>query len=304
MKSSSRRQAKKAAKARLSGAIPSASKSPKNKKVVFGDSDDDESIEDVIQMQQSTDGDEESQGGSDFDAIEDVTKEDEKDEPDSAHDDDAVEEIKGSAARQSTKRMREAERKIAKDTLSKKKRKKKSVVAPSVDAEKSEDESEEDEDLLTEDFFKMVDSERADRLQNARQEKKTKRAQEKKRLGRHTTFVVEDEYKTDDAPHKMDQNIEVVALGGGESNNNETNGNAGFDERELLISTTLGAAPSKAAVAFARGSMACGTSKDRSSDSRKRKSKNEETWKRSRTLNKLGFGSRPGRAAALFVRKK
>mmetsp|Transcript_41493 Transcript_41493/g.87030 ORF Transcript_41493/g.87030 Transcript_41493/m.87030 type:complete len:104 (+) Transcript_41493:1-312(+) len=103
----------------------------------------------------------------------------------------------------------------------------------------------------------------------------------------------------------MDQNIEVVALGIGDSNGDGTTADdrAAMEERQLLLSATLGTAPSKSAVFFARGSMARGTLKDRGSDSRKRKSKDEETWKRSRKLNTLG-GSRPGRAAALFVRRR
>jgi len=297
---SSNRQARKAAKARLSGAIPS--NSPKNKKIVFGDDvRDDDTADDEVQMQNNDSEDERKKDGE---AIDGGSSEEENVQSDSDGDvdDNAVEEVKGSAARESTQRLREAERKVAKESLSKKKRKKKDDAAPDVDADKSEEENEEDDDLLTEDFFKMVDSERADQLQKAAQEKKRQKVQQKKRLGKHTTFVVEDEYKMTYAPHKLNQNIEVVAIGGGESNNEITN--HASDERQLLISATLGSAPSKAAVTFARGSMMCGTSKERSSDSRKRKSKNEETWKRSRKLNKLGIGSEPGQAAALFICKR
>lgn len=291
---SSSRQVKKAAKARLAGAI--ASKSPKNKKIVFGDDDDGgDSVDGEIQIQNNDNEEEEN---------DDVIAEDENGESGSDDDDDAVEEVKGSAARESTQKLRETERKRAKDTMSKKKHKKKDDVAPAVDAgnddnsSESEDENEEEGGLLTEDFFKMVDSERADQLQKAKKEKKIKKVQQKKKLGKHTTFVVEDEYKMIDAPNKMNQNIEVVAIGGG-----ETTINAG-EERQLLTSANLGSKPSKAAIAFARGGMKCGTSKERSSDNRKRKSKNDETWKRSRKLNKLGIGSRPGQAATLFVCKR
>mmetsp|Transcript_13575 Transcript_13575/g.24558 ORF Transcript_13575/g.24558 Transcript_13575/m.24558 type:complete len:277 (+) Transcript_13575:139-969(+) len=228
-------------------------------------------------------------------------------------DDDAVEEVKGTAARESTQKIREEERKIAKESLPKKKRKKKNdddaTAPPAVDDaddDSEEEDEEEDEELLTEDFFTMVDSERADQLQKAKKEKKIKKVQEKKRMGKHTTFVVEDEYKMTNVPHKMEQNIEVVALGIGDSNNDETttDNRAAMEERQLLLSATLGTAPSKSAIVFSRGSMARGTLKERSSDSRKRKSKNEETWKRSRKLNKLGVGLRPGQASALFVRRR
>lgn len=310
MKKSSR-QAKQAAKARLSGAI--SSKSPKNKKIVFGDDDDAVSFDDGMQTKNSdsegehnTDDKSDEEGG---------ISEDESDKSDDNSDgEDAVEEVKGSAARESTQKLRDAERKVAKETTLKKKRKKKNDIVVKEDGAKkdsseSEDENNEEDDeddMLTEDFFKAVDTERSDQLQKAKQDKKQKKLQQKKRLGKHTTFVVEDEYNImTDAPHKADQNIEVIALGGGGGeSNNESTSNIVDQERQLVISATLGSAPSKTAIAFARGGMSCGTSKERSSECRKRKSKNEETWKRSRKLNKLGIGSRPGRAAALFVCKK
>lgn len=289
----SRRQAKQAVKARLSGAI--SSNSPKNKKIVFGD--------DEIETQNN---ESEAIGTNDDVSDEDFSNEDANDESDSGDEDDAVEEVKGSVARESTQRLRASERETAKDSMSKKKRKKKDDVdiAPAVET-KSDDESSESENeeeaLLTEDFFKKVDSERADQLQKTKKEAKLKKVQNKRLLGKHTTFVAEDGYKMTDKPQKKDQNIEVVAIGRGDTSDANS---VADDERQLLMSATLGAAPSKAAIAFARGSMARGTSKERGADSRKRKSKNEGTWKRSRKVNTLGVGSRPGQAAILFVRKK
>lgn len=303
----STRQAKQAAKARLSGAIASKSNTPKNKKIVFGDDNGGgDFFDDGVQTQNNGDSEDEEnvdnsagEGGSDG--------EDKNDKSDSDHDDDedAVEEVKGGTARESTLKLREAERKTAKESVIKKKRKKKNDVVQKVvaveknESSESEDESEEGGDLLTDDFFKMVDTERTDQLQQTKKEKKHKKTQQKKKLGKHTTFVVEDEYKMSDA-HKMGQNIEVVAIGGGES----TESSGIFDEeQQLLLSATLGSAPSKAATAFARGSMARGKSKERGSDSRKRKSKDDDTWKRSKRLNRFA-GSRPGQAPALFVSKK
>ena len=85
--------------------------------------------------------------------------------------------------------------------------------------EKNLNEGEKDDDMLTEDFFKQVDTQRANQLQLQKQEKKQHKIQLKKRLGKHTTFVVEDEYKMGgDTPHMTDQtNIEVVPIGGGGS---------------------------------------------------------------------------------------
>ena len=147
----------------------------------------------------------------------------------------------------------------------------------------------------------MVDSERAVQLQKEKKERKQTKMLQQKNLGKHTTFVVEADYEMVGASHKVDQNIEVVALGDSGEEESSTNFHS---ERQIIISATLGSAPSKAAVAFARGNMTCGTNKERSSESRKRKSKDEETWKRSRKLNRLGIGSRPGQAATLFVCKK
>jgi len=289
------RQSIRAAKAKLSGAIQS--NSPKNKKIVFGDNSDDDSVDDKLLQTENKESDEE-----DGDSVndEDGGSEEEKDESD---DDDVVEEVKGSAARESTQKLREEERKVVKETITKKKRKKKQEVESKDESSESEEEEEED-DLFTGDFFKTVDSERADQVQKAKQEKKIKKIELKKRLGKHTTFVVEDEHKMTDAPLTMDQNIEIVAIGGGGDSADSESASNFDEERQFLISATLGSAPSKAAMAFARGGMSSGTSKERSSESRKRKSKNEETWKRSRKLNKLGVGSRPGRAAALFACKR
>lgn len=291
MKNSARR-AKRAAK--LSGA--------RNKKVLFGDDDDDSIEDEMLQMENNS-------VGGDGDNIDDNLNEDVSGGDESGDSDDGVEEVTGSSARETTQRLREAERKVAKESMSKKRRRKVNGFQQNVreavndNVESSEIESEEEgEDLLTDDFFKMVDSERAGQLQKTKQERKHKKMQQKKMLGgKHTTFIAEDEYeKMSGVPHKMGQNIEVVAIGGGET----TESTNVDDEQQLLMSAMLGSAPSKTAILFARGSMNRGTSKERSSDSRKRKTKNEETWKRSRKLNKLGVGSRPGQAAAVFVCKK
>jgi len=309
MRKSTRQAAKRAAKARLSGGI--SSESPKNKKIVFGEDDDVDAPIDDIQHDKEV---EVNVDGSTVDAGVDTNNDVTTDKPDI--DDDAVEEVKGSSARESTQRLRDEERKVAKEsTVSKKRRKKKNDISieEKVEDNESSDDSEEDEDdedMLTDSFFEMVDSERATLIKLAKKEKKEKKIQQKKRLGKHTTFVVEDEYKMGgDTPHRTDQtNIEVVPIGGGSGadSNNETSSNTTSvdEERQLIISATLGSKPSKSATLFARGSLTCGVSKERGSDSRKRKSKNEETWKRSKKLKRLGVGSRPGQAATLFVCKK
>ncbi|KAL3816287.1 hypothetical protein ACHAXA_008095 [Cyclostephanos tholiformis] len=300
------RQAAKAAKARLSGAIPS--NSPKNKKIAFGKDDDDleSKIDEGENAVDTVDADISGNVNEDIDGKEDGDDEDKCDD-----EDDAVEEVTGSAARESMQRLRDEERKVVKEATSKKKRRKKDdVVVEELESGKNEDsqsndeneeEDDEDETEFTYDFFKMVDKERAVQLQKAKTDRKRTKILQQKTLGKHTTFVVDGDYEMLGAPHKVERNIEVVALGGGGDEESSTHLHT---ERQLIISATLGSAPSKAAVTFARGSMTCGTTKERSSESRKRKSKDEETWKRSRKLNRLGIGSRPGHAATLFVCKK
>ena len=289
----STRQAKTAAKAKLSGAIQ-ATDVQKNKKIVFDDDDDVSDADDSQHLEEGNDNLEEE--GNESDDVQGDANE---------SDDDNVEEVTGSAARESTKKLRDAERKMAKDsTVPKKKRKKNVVVTKPTEPDESSDIDDEDEgdELLTDDFLAMVDSERADQLQKAKQDKKKRKLQEKKRLGKHTTFVVDDDYKMIDAPQKMSQNIEVVALGGGVG----TDADDIVDDhsRQHLISATIGTAPSKAAIAFARGSLSSGTSMARGSSGKKRASKKEETWKRSKKMNSLAARSRTGNAAAFFIRKR
>ena len=298
----STRQAKTAAKARLSGAIPTNSSDVQNnKKIVFDDDDDDASNADEAQItgeeNDNLEVDDGEEGNEDEDEVNDADE----------SDDDNVEEVTGSAARESTQQLRDAERKMAKEAATPKKKRKKLVeVAKEENKDQSEidddddDDEEEVDDMLTDAFLKMVDSERADQLQQAKQDKKKRKLEEKKRLGKHTTFVVEDEYNMIDAPQKMSQNIEVVALGVG----TETDDVVDEQSRQHLISATLGTAPSKAAIAFARGSLSSGISKERGAGGRKRTGKKEETWKRSRKMNSLVARSRPGSAAAFFVRKR
>ncbi|KAL7476534.1 hypothetical protein ACHAW6_002391 [Cyclotella cf. meneghiniana] len=279
----STRSAKKAAKAKLSGFAVS-NNTPKNKQVVFDEHD-------VVTEK-------------DLDVNDDLVRSEEAMNDRIDDDDDAVEEVKGSAARETTHKLRKAERLVAKESVSKKKRTKKTEISKNIrksptpvhDACRSESDVEGNEDMLTEDFFNAVDTERAEKLKISKQKKKKESMEEKKRLGRHTTFVVEDDRNNIDVPKKLDENIEVVAIGRGYTGHefNEE------EERRNLLSARLGSA-SNASTVFARGNLSCGGSRERSCESRKRKSKDEESWKRSRKMV-LVAGS--GRAAVLFARRK
>jgi hypothetical protein len=280
---STRSALKKATKAKLSGFAVSDS-NPKNKKVVFDEHDE------VTE--------------EDLDVNDDVVRSDEAMKEHIDDDDDAVEEVKGSAARESTHQLRKAERLVAKESASKKKRTKKTEITKNIrksptpvnDEGRSESDEEGNEDMLTEDFFNAVDTERAEKLKISKQEKKKESLEEKKRLGRHTTFVVEDDHNITDVPKKLGQSIEVVAIGRGYTGDdlNEE------EERRNLLSARLGSA-SHAAAVFSRVNLSCGGSRERSRESRKRKSKDEESWKRSR---KMVFVAGSGRAAVLFTRRK
>mmetsp|Transcript_9820 Transcript_9820/g.19338 ORF Transcript_9820/g.19338 Transcript_9820/m.19338 type:complete len:340 (-) Transcript_9820:37-1056(-) len=333
--SSKKRQAKKAAQAKLSGFAVSTDDAPKNKKIVFDDSDGDEDSVDEVGDRGDDDNvpqdgigilNAEEDGSGGIDGNDDGSQSEDGaheatsgnvEEHDDDEDDDAVEEVKGSKAREATKKLRDQERKVAKENAkaqTKKKRNKttqdeknnkEGQVEDGNEISDGSDAEEEDEEgkIFDDDFFKQVDSERAEHLLKSKEERKKQKSELKMRLGRHTTFVVEDEYKMIDAPKSMNQNIDVIALGGGKNGDSDEVDNDGTDddeERQIIISASLGTAPSKSAIVFARGKLVSGTSKERSCPSRKRKSKNEETWKRSRRMNAK---PRPGFAAAMFVRK-
>jgi hypothetical protein len=221
--------------------------SPKNEKIAFGDDDDDDDyngnrethvrqkeIDEKKNVVVTADAGISENVGDDYDDTDGDDDDDDDDEDDDNDDNDdndddkdyAVEEVTGSAARKSIQRLRDEERKVAKDSTSKKKRRKKDDVAEddfesenyeesqSDDGNEEEEENEEEETEFTDDFFKMVDSERADQFWKAKKERKHKKMLQQKMLGKHTTFVVESDYKMVSAPHMMKQNIEVVALGG------------------------------------------------------------------------------------------
>lgn len=274
------------AKEKLSGTIQS---SVPNNKIVFEDNSDEGDDHDVTSDEPDRGGGADELGGDGNTTAQQNAEVDVGE--DDYDDDDAVEEVSGSAARESSKKLRKAERKIATDTQSRKKRKRKE---PKPTPQEGGAEDEDIDDLMmTEDFFKQVDSEQKDEKIKSKREKKERRKMQSAQ-GKHTTFVVDDEYSMAEAQRKG-KNIEVVALGGPVDDADEAASTD--DEQELLLSATMGSQPSKTALAFARDKMV-GTSMKRSCESRKRRSKDEEGWTRGRA--KLG---RPGQPAAVFVRR-
>ena len=267
-----RSSSKKAVKAKLSGFAIVDEGDAKNQKIVFNEDAD---VTESHQEPTST-----------------VEKSIETAKTESDTEDDVVEEVKGSTAREFTQKIRDEERKMAKETIVKKRRAKKKDANP---ANASDDgDSDTEENVLTDDFFKMVDSERADKLHLSKQEKKQKKKQVLR--GKHTTFIVEDEHNLNTAPKRFGQNIEVITLGTGQTENDDQD----EEDRRNLLSATLGST-SKASSLFARGNLDKGGSRKRSCDSRKRGSADDESWKRSK---QMVFQSRPGRAAVLFAKTK
>lgn len=274
-----RHSSKKAAKAKLSGFAVSDGQA-KNKKILFDETTPNEEVHD------------------DDDAAQESTANDQE----TSDDESVVEEVKGSIARESTQKLRDEERQIAKlGVTSKKRPKKKEVVQEeSESSSDNEDDAHEDDVVLTDDFFKTVDSERADKLQSSKEAKRQKKKEENKLLvtGKHTTFVVQDEHNhlLSDTPKKVGQNIQVITLGNGD----DAFADDDEEDKRILLSATLGSA-SAASSLFARGNLSGGASMKRSCDSRKRGTNDDEAWKRSK---RVVYRTGCGRAAVLFCKQK
>lgn len=271
---STRSSAKKAAKAKLSGFV--ADVEVKNKKIVFDENEDIDGADSDAEADDAQPNAEDDSAGQPTAAID-------------SDEEDAVEEIRGSTAREATQKVRDAERESAKETTVKKKRKKKEAKVDPSDNAVEEEAPEE----FSDDFFKELDSERADKQQLMRQHKKQKK---QKQLGKHTTFVVEDEHNLMNVSKKYGHNIEVIALGSGQTDEDDED----EEERRILLSATLGST-STASTSFARGNLVGGASRERSCDSRKRGTKDDDTWKRS---NVKVYRSGPGSAALFFCKRK
>jgi hypothetical protein len=202
-------------------------------------------------------------------------------------DDDAVEEVKSSVARQTIMEQLAKERetvKIQKLQTRTKKRK------------KTSEKKQPDEEEFDEEFFAQVDSElEAQR----RQKKKKEKGSDSGPAGRHTTFVsVEDDETT--GPIQANHNIELVVLG------DEGPVNSALMR---IMEAKAGIEPSDASHLFARSRLENGTEQAKKKGS-KRKKQDDAGWKRSKKMNVLAFGRakmqrRKGRGmtAAHFVVK-
>lgn len=181
---------------------------------------------------------------SEDDQCKSVDKSAEEDESD----DEAVEQVSSSKAREAALELREAERKIRveeKAMAQKRKRKKKT------------DSYESDEDL-GEEFLAMVDSHRETEAQT----KSKKKRQEHQ--SRHTTFISNDEEQaTFDSTIDVAHDIEVVVLPGEENNEGDVSEDEIMSKimkakNEVNLSAQLSTSPSEKALIFTRNSLHLG----------------------------------------------
>jgi vacuolar-type H+-ATPase subunit I/STV1 len=202
-------------------------------------------------------------------------------------DDDAVEEVKSSVARETIMEQRAKERETVKEQklqIRTKKRKKTAERKQLVD-----------EDEFDEEFFAQVDSEMA----TQRKQKKEEKDLDGGPAGRHTTFVSAEEGETT-GPIKADHNIEIVVLG-----------DEGLANSALIRSTEAkaGIEPTEASHLFARNRLANGKEQAKKKGTKKKK-QDDPGWKRSKKMNVLAVGRAKvqrrkgcGTAASNFVVK-
>lgn len=169
--------------------------------------------------------------------------------------DDEIEEVSASAAKQQAMEMFASERKTRKEELAfSSKRKRKTKEVPQL----VQPEAESEEEDFDEDFFAQVDEER----KNESKVKKAKKNKETQKLGRHTTFVSEEDdpnaVGSFNNPVKADHNIEVVVLPSTTGNEEDgQNVDSNTRQKEVLsLAAGLGTAPSKTALSLCRGSLA------------------------------------------------
>lgn len=250
---------------------------PVNKKIVFGD---DEDIAAAAEEEPKDEAVAEENEGSDDD-----------------EDDDAVEEVKGSTAKDLAQEQHELERATSRAVLTKKKSRKRKNKT-------------QDADDFDDNFFKQLDEEREEQRKLLRKQKSKKQSEP---VGRHTTFVVSgdegEEFASSLTPKEVEHNIEVVVLG---TARNDSSGdpNASFTGRSLLLEANK-EAPSEAVLMFSRNSLlANGAEAPTSKQLHKAKISGHKTvqaptWTRSKKVTRiLATGTRQkGKAAAHFVVK-
>jgi hypothetical protein len=178
-------------------------------------------------------------------------------------DDDAVEEVPSNLARENAIKQRALERETLTDQSKKKKKRKR---------QPKEEEPKEEE--LDEDFFAQVDSVMAEEKQ------KRKEKEEAKPKGTHTTFVFSNEEDDKDhmSPTSVDHNIQIMVL---------------KNPSAKTTASAVAALPveplSEEALLYSRGRLINGSDSGtgKYDSKKKRKLKEDPTWKRSKKMNHL-----------------
>ena len=181
-----RRRHRESLRAKATGKIDMStpSQQPSNKRILFDDDDDDDDDdkqlketpgieEKVSEKQQSEDSEHEKE-------VADEPKHGDEDE------DDAIEEVQTSKARETEIQKRSEERDSARTSLQKQTKKRKRNKANKKKKEKEPEESTEEFDVA---FFKQLDQEK----QTAKEEQKKAKKLERQSQGKYTTFVVNKE---------------------------------------------------------------------------------------------------------------
>lgn len=256
--------------------ISTSKKANSSKKIMFDDDSDNQ--------EELDDGD-----GQPDEHMADANKDDKgrdgSDDDSSDSDDDVIEEVKSSVARDKALEQLSRERetsKVQKLQTRTKKRKTKTV--------------EEEEDDFDEDFFAQVDSEMAEQRKQRKIDKESNPP-----AGRHTTFLSAEE-ELDSLPIQADHNIELVVLGDADTEKNQVNALALQNTQD-----NVGIEPSEMSHLFARGQLASGRDQAKIKGTKKKK-QTDPGWRRSKKMNALAFERakvkrRKGRgmAAANFV---
>ena len=256
-------------KATGTGLKISLDSAPKNNKIVFDDSN-------LPSEDEDDNDDNEADNNKQQLAVEATSDQDVSD------DDDAVEEVKGTAARDEALDQLKTEAEQSLKTKKKRKRKPRK--------EKVVESDDDDEAEMDDDFFAQLDSVREAEMKE-RKELEESAAREAMK-GKHTTFVFAKNKSDEDGPSgpvDINENIQVVVL-----NNNNIGEKESLSEKALTYSRnrlTSGADPLAGAAELKRKRMRSGPE--------------VQPWKRAKKGLALGRSRlRKGKPSAFFKRKK
>jgi len=225
--------------------------------------------------------------------------------------DDEVEQVSASTAKQQAMEMRAAERKTRKEetALSHKRKRKTKANEKEMQVMTMPEMSDSEDDDLDDDMLELIDSERKAESKLKKLRKKAEGSLSAKNLGKHTTFVAEDDDPSSrlgsfHAPIAADHNIDVVVLPGLRSedavtddNGDAASGSSGYigarDKQIVSLSSNLGTKPSESANLLCRGRSTL-----------TRNATDSESGFEVKRSRKMNYGLSRGKPLGGFVRKK